>query len=281
MKYKKGTFVVVPNKEYLSGKPSELQTIFFWLCDHADEEGVCFPSRRTLARESGCGLKTVDKYLTQLEQGGFIEKTYRFKPGSAENDSNLYQIMVVEAMDNCFDVAQETLHPSIQNATPGGVEKGAVTIPSINSNQGTIVPDDESSADTYRYEASAGMLPLSRGATRIQRVVSVYKDLFRNIYKVEPTLRMIPVGASIDKLAEKFTELQISALLITFFNWKGISGDSDFEQKKLLQAVYAFGWFYTGVTQYEVYLRNVFGLKFDNEDDVREFVAKNLLALNK
>ena len=75
------------------------------------------------------------------------------------------------------------------------------------------------------------------------------------------------------------TELQVAALLIVFFNWKGMDGNDSFAYQKLLNANHNPQWFFSTVNTYESYLRNVFGLEMDDEDKVKSFVAQNLLAI--
>ena len=116
MKYKKGTFVVVPNTEYLKGKSSVLLSVFLWLCYHADDDGVCYPSRKKLAEEVGVDVRTIDKYIKVLQEDGIIIKTIRQKKNSKENTSNLYQLLLPSEVDNTT--------PSERNDTE--------TIPSIN-----------------------------------------------------------------------------------------------------------------------------------------------------
>lgn len=103
MKYKKGTFVVVPNLDVLEGQPTEVQTIFMWLCTFADDEGQCFPSRSNLAKKCSITTKTLDKYLTQIVELGLLEKTTRKKKGGRENMSNLYQIVVKDSLGRVND----------------------------------------------------------------------------------------------------------------------------------------------------------------------------------
>lgn len=272
MKYQKGTFVIVPNIQHLKGKPSEMQAIYIWLCHHADENGMCFPSRRILAQESGCGIKTVDKYLIALEVIGLIEKTVRFGDNGNQT-SNEYNLLVNLNEPTPFD----------KNDIPPSGEKGSLTISSINSIQLTEVTDVIPSTElpSEQQEIEIGILPPNRGNTRIQRVTSIYKDLYRYKYGCEPVLRMIQVGGCIDTLAKKYTEIQISAMLIVFFEWRGMDGSSDFDQNKLTNVAHPFGWFYGSVNQYEVYLRNVHGLKFDDENEVRKFVGTFMLSITK
>lgn len=125
------------------------------------------------------------------------------------------------------------------------------------------------------------MLPESRGSTYIVRVVSVYRDLFKSKYGFYPTISFGKFGKLLKTLIETHTELQIAAMMIVFFDWAGMDGNDDFMQAKLVNATHSFGWFFSTTNQYEAYLRNVQHLQMDNEDEVRVFVAKSLLALNK
>ena len=114
MKYRKGTFIVVPNRFELQGKPPEMQTLHFWLCHFASDEGSCFPSRPTLAK--ACGFKsvrTVDKYMEMLVDGGFIGKKKRKSKNGKTNNSNLYQIRVLNAPPS----ANDDTTPSAPNST--------------------------------------------------------------------------------------------------------------------------------------------------------------------
>lgn len=125
------------------------------------------------------------------------------------------------------------------------------------------------------------MLPESRGKNYIVRIMSVYSDLFKDKYGFKPVIPFGRVGKLLKTLIETHTEIQIAAMLIVFFDWAGMDGGSDFDREKLINAAHSFGWFYGSINQYEIYLRNIQNLNMDSEDDVREFVARSLLALNK
>jgi hypothetical protein len=122
-KYKKGSYVVIPNKEILRGKKAAFQSIYFWICEHANENGTCYPGRTRLADEAGVDIKTVDKYLQEMVSIGLLSVTNRFKKNSKEKDTNLYQIMVVEEEE----VLPKTEVPTPENGWTGSPENGAVT----------------------------------------------------------------------------------------------------------------------------------------------------------
>lgn len=264
MKYKKGTFVVVPNKEYLKGKPSEMQTIYFWLCDHSDEDGECFPSRSRIAREAGCGIRTVDKYLKQLVDEGFLGIESRKNSGSKENMSNLYTLLLKGPY------LPKEHHPSVVLDTTPSVEKDAVTIPSINSTQITIIQD----------VVDKVTLPSSRGGSPFMRLLTIYKDCFRFFYGFEykPTFgRDLKI---LKDILESYSELQVARLLTVYFNWHGMDGSDDREFKFLSGATFSLGLFKSNITKYEAYSRNVLQEKFDDDSELLEIVGKHMRSLN-
>lgn len=260
MKYKKGTFVVLPNISSLDRLPAACQAIYVWLCKYADDDGQCFPSRKKLAGHIDVDMRTVDKHLLLLEQLGLIKKTFR-KKGESQT-SNMYQILILGDEE-----VQIVRTPCEVIATPPREENVPLTIPTTNSTQITKV-------------LTTGQLPEHRGKSYVLRVLSVYRDLFRSKYSAEPTVDIGRFGKSLKTLMESKTELQIAALLITYFNWYGMTGSDQFEHDKLLKATFNPFWFFSSVTSYEIYLRNVFGLEFDIESAVRTFVAKSLLEMN-
>lgn len=120
MKYIAGDFITTPNKSVLRGQPAITQVVFMWLCSYANKDGTCYPSRKTLAKDAGITIRTVDAHLKKLEEIGVIVKTSR----SDENvsRSNLYQIMLVEqnihqgSAGNAPPPVQEMHHPRAGNA---------------------------------------------------------------------------------------------------------------------------------------------------------------------
>lgn len=103
MKYIKGTFVVVPQIYDLVGMSATSQALFMWLCVYANELGQCYPSRKKLAKNLSCSIRTVDASLNELIEQGFLKKENRISGN--QKQTNLYQIHIlsgggsVEPMD--------------------------------------------------------------------------------------------------------------------------------------------------------------------------------------
>ena len=69
---------------------------------HANQDGECFPSIKTIAAECGYGVSTVKRALNDLCEAGYLQKQARFderKKGG--QTSNLYTlILTAEAADS-------------------------------------------------------------------------------------------------------------------------------------------------------------------------------------
>ena len=269
MKYSKGTFVVIPNKDYLKGMKPQVQTTFFWICEHSDENGICYPSRNKLAKEVGVGIKIIDRALKELEDKNLIKKTTRKKENSKENMSNLYQIMILGDVENDTTLVSEMTPPRDKNDTTPRDKTDTVTI--SNNNSIHLTAKEESSDEIKHYGRPT--LPLSRGKTRAMRLLSIYCHLFKEKFGVEAKLNIGMANKIFNDLCNSYSEVQVALLLIAYFNWKGMNGNDMKESDYLSGQAYPLGLFKSGVSKYEVYMRNIERVEFDNDDKVLLIVA--------
>ena len=265
MKYKKGTFVIVPNLDELLGKPSEMQAIYLWICQHSNNDGICFPKKATICREAGCSHNTVDKYLKKLVDDGFLEITTR-KNKEGKNTSNEYQLLIMGRTP--------TQNRDVSQPNNGSQTISNITIPNITIDiqPEVVVPVIEKKT-----------LPLNRGNSPHQRVASIYNDLFKDKYGIYPPNAGIGSRLKVLKeLCKDYTELQLSFLLIVFFAWKGMNDSNDKEQNYLQSKAHDLFTFRFNLAQYEVYTRNVAGYskEFDDSDLLLPIVGKYILELS-
>ena len=86
--YIKGVFV--------SGLKPRARLVLQCLIYHANKDGFCFPSVKTIAAECGYGLSTIKRALNDLCEAGYIEKTARFdERKNGGQTSNLYALSEV------------------------------------------------------------------------------------------------------------------------------------------------------------------------------------------
>lgn len=207
MIYKKGSFTVIPNKEKLCGCPAEMQSIYFWICEHADNDGICFPTRKTIASEAGVNIKTLDKYLVLLVENCFLSKEVRKVSGKKHNTSNLYQILIIDS-----EVAPKTVLPSTENGATPSTENGAETIPIINSNNLTMENSDETSQQiVFLIDAFKEINPVYRKwfANTTQRSAAKRIIESHTLEKTLAVIKILPVTNQKKFLPSIMTPLQL------------------------------------------------------------------------
>lgn len=160
MKYNKGSFVTVPNKNHLAGLEPYVQSVYFWICSYADEDGTCFPSRTTLAKNAGCSVKSVDRALELLSDRGFLSKKVR--SSEKKKLTNLYQLMIMGGVAS--EGRQGSVSQSLGVASEGRIElKPILTKPkemTISSKSSSSSKKDiSSSRDTLDSEMEITRVP--------------------------------------------------------------------------------------------------------------------------
>jgi len=72
-------FNMIPRSLYADKEVNPLSIVVYGaLCSFADEEGVCWPSHKTIAKEANVSESTVKRALRQLEKKGFVFSEKRF-----------------------------------------------------------------------------------------------------------------------------------------------------------------------------------------------------------
>lgn len=70
------------------------------LADFSSDEGVCWPSIETIARQLGAGLSTIRTAISNLEKEGWLTRTQRRKGN--RNASNVYRLNVTKLQVAAF-----------------------------------------------------------------------------------------------------------------------------------------------------------------------------------
>lgn len=98
-----------------SGMKLSSVAIMARLADFSNDEGVCWPSIETIARQLGAGVSTVRTAIAKLEAEGWLSRTAR-RQGN-RNASNVYQLNVAKLQGAAF------AHLSDSDASKSDVSK--------------------------------------------------------------------------------------------------------------------------------------------------------------
>ncbi|MGP3593091.1 conserved phage C-terminal domain-containing protein [Vagococcus sp. WN89Y] len=89
-----------------SGMKLSSVAIMARLADFSSDEGVCWPSIETIARQLGAGASTVRTAIAKLEKEGWLSRQQRRKGN--RNASNVYQLNVAKLQARAFSHLSES-----------------------------------------------------------------------------------------------------------------------------------------------------------------------------
>ncbi|EHN6954812.1 conserved phage C-terminal domain-containing protein [Escherichia coli] len=109
-----------------SGMKLSSVAIMARLADFSSDEGVCWPSIATIARQIGAGESTVRTAISQLEKDGWLTRQQRRKGN--RNASNVYQLNVAKLQAAAFS------HLSDSDASKSDASKTDASISEASKN---------------------------------------------------------------------------------------------------------------------------------------------------
>ena len=96
--------------------PQGQKFVLIALCDHANDDGVCYPSQNKLAEKCSMSDRAIINHIKWLEQQGFIRKERR--QSSQRRYSDLYQICLEPANSAPAHSAPAHSAPEPENFAP-------------------------------------------------------------------------------------------------------------------------------------------------------------------
>ena len=69
--------------------PHRAKTVYVYLRDRSNQDGVCWPGIKTIARELKLSHRTVQRAIRDLEKAGLVKTQYRYRENGSHS-SNLY-----------------------------------------------------------------------------------------------------------------------------------------------------------------------------------------------
>lgn len=164
--FDKGTFILVPDKEALRGRPPLEQLVAIWIGDYGLTDA--FPSRKTIARDCGVSVKSVDRAIAKLEQDGILIKRKRKNSNGGDTSNSYSRVMGGGNMSLGSD----------KNDTGGSDKNDTLTTPNIELTQNKLTQ----LTNTYVPPATQAPLP--------QKALDLADLLKEKILKNQPTAKI-------------------------------------------------------------------------------------------
>lgn len=86
--------MIIPRRIYDMDLSHRELCVYKYLCERANKKGVCYPSFKTIAKESSLSESTVIRAINDLETRKLITRISR-KRSNGGTSSNLYKLEVI------------------------------------------------------------------------------------------------------------------------------------------------------------------------------------------
>ena len=118
--YIKGSFVIVPNYDWIQLMTGGTVKIYLALCKYSNDQGQCYPSQVTIAKRAGLSRMQVSRAIKELKEMGLITIVPQQRTDGGWTN-NLYQL--------------QTKTPSNMGDTGGYHMDVTLTLPRRNSKE--------------------------------------------------------------------------------------------------------------------------------------------------
>lgn len=126
--------------------PMAPKFILVCLANYADENGECWPKLDTLARNAGCGRRSVQRYIDELCELGLVEKVER-KAAKGRFASNFYRVPIRPMANLAHGQSDQRPNRPLAN-------RGQSPCATVGVHEPSIEPSITSSSSPEREEPS-------------------------------------------------------------------------------------------------------------------------------
>lgn len=207
----------------------------------SNQKGYCWATNAHFEDLFDVSHQTVSKCITELVDAGFL---------NVEDRSGR---------------VQRKLHPVVKFEHPPA-SKVADPL-QVDLQQKNIIEEDN-----IKDTPLVGKNPLSR-------IVNVYSTFYKELYGNKPTtLNWGRWGKTLKPLLALYSEDQISAMLVWYFKWHGMSGSDGFIHKKLAERAFPLEWLPNYADNIVSFAKNVDGVDFTDPQQVAEVINTHILS---
>lgn len=112
----------------------------------------------------------------------------------------------------------------------------------------------------------SSQLPDTIGKTYITRLSHFYSILWENTYGIKPLVSYPMLGKVFKELIEVLNEYQIAFLLTIYFEWRGVSGEDMFIERKLQNSTHSIYLFKNEIDPMRAYIQNKLKIDLSSQD---------------
>jgi hypothetical protein len=260
--------------------PADLISLytFFYYTAKWQKTNIVKATQGYVKKGLGWGIDRLNKSESKLVELGLIEKITR-KDKKGRIIGWFIKVNYIFKKNN-VEIIQNTQKPQVDTPTSGNQETNALSTNNINALSTNI-----ESITTNIETTNAVTLPLvkadgtSTGKTNVDRILYLYCKLFYSIYMTNYKPNWGKDKMLIKLMLKNYTEIQLAYMLCVYFTWHGMSGSNSRDYDFVTGATFPIGMFKTMAGKFEIYIRNVLGYKFDDDNEMLSKVGEHLRSI--
>lgn len=259
-----------------------LSQIFYWW--NACGQKEFYKTNEELCQELCMGEGELKSAKNSIKELGFVKITRKGNPSKTYYDIDFE--MVENHLTRWVKIAEQDGRKSpIKLGENRPTSTAKIAQLSITENtrdlSSSINSDPVQESEPFKKEESQGSekhdplkhLPLWMGNSALKRIIKIHSMIWTDLYGFPPTyMNWGMIGKLYKPLLSSYSEYQIASLIILHFDWKGADGSDEFTHKRLANKCFPIEWVPKAVNEYQAYLKNSLGLKFDEPTAVRSHV---------
>lgn len=232
----------------------------------SSKEGYCYATNAYFARNYKVSTRTVSRAITNLTEKGFLftllenygTNTLRKIYITSNAEKLIPQVVAhsrgVDKTVLALGKKGEGVDKSVVPPLDKNVAHNNTSNNSINTNT-LHIPATQDGVDD-------GILPPWLGKNGVERLGKLYELLWQAEMGVKHTLKIIGKNGSILKgiLAGR-NEVLAALILVTHFDWRGMSGKDEKQFNVLRDNGFPLGWIPTRVDMYQAFLQGTLGIR--------------------
>lgn len=244
----------------LTGRVSSallLSQVAFWHGKHGRE---VYKTDREIAEEVGMGIREAQAAKKHLIELGLIQVVKRGTP-----------------QRSFYSLNDELCESKLTELAALDQRNSSILIDETRSSNSETTTETTTDISTDVVKpVQEGLLPESMGKTPTSRLVRVYALKYEDLYGVEYKANWPALTKLFKPLLESMTEMQIAALIVLHFEWRGASGEDQFTHDRLAERCFPLEWVPKAVNQYLPYLQNALEVPFTDEAKVKKYVVDSI-----
>lgn len=218
----------------------------------SNKYGFCYATNEYFSKVFGIHPQTASKYISNLDKKGFV----------------------TVVLENGYE-RKIYIEGGVNQMIKEGKSLGSTPPKSngLHNNTSNNTKDIDTNKDLLSKSDEIRTVNDSLGKNPHTRLLELYSMIWETNYGFPSGQALRGAnGKHFKELLEIYSEVEVGAMVVLHFEWRGANGSNDFIYQNLEDSCFPISWLPKNADSYMAYLRN--RVKLDSQKDFDQFVDK-------